>query len=197
MKEEKIYKKIKVFAICGKAGSGKDTIMKLLFNLYKDSNLHKITPCTTRPMREGESEGDPYYFITPEEYSKELLNGELVEATSFRNWFYGTPLKSFRLDKINVGVFNPEGINCLLDNPIFDVEIIYIDVSDRERLIRQLTREGTPDVKEIIRRYHADDEDFKHLGLDYGYITLDNNSSSKEDLYKVCEKLFELTQCQK
>ena len=192
----KDIKKIKVIAICGKAGSGKDTIKKLLFETYSNSNLHKIIPTTTRPMREGESQGNPYMFTTKEQYTFWLLGGHLVEATSFRDWFYGTHLNALDATKINIGVFNPEAIECLKKENRLDVTVVYIDASAKTRLLRQLTREGNPDVEEIIRRYGADEADFLELGLDYEYETIDNNDNTTEGLYKACEKLFEIIQSQ-
>ena len=115
--------KIKIFAICGKAGSGKDTILKTLFESYSNSSLHKIIPSSTRPMREGESQGNPYNFTTKEEYMKFLLNGDFIEATSFRDWFYGTHINALNSEKINVGIFNLNAIEVLnssigLDNSL-------------------------------------------------------------------------------
>ena len=188
--------KIKVFAICGKAGSGKDTILKLLFELYSDSNFHKIIPCTTRPMREGESDWDPYHFVTKEKYGEWLLAGQLIEATSFRDWFYGTHLNALDATKVNIGVFNLEAIECLRQDNRLDVTIVYIDASAKARLLRQLNREDNPDVKEIIRRYGADEEDFQYLGIDYKYHTFDNSSMDKTQLFDICQKIFELTQSQ-
>ena len=189
-------KKIKVFAICGKAGSGKDTILKTLFELYSDSGLHKIIPTTTRPMREGESQGNPYMFTTKDQYSYWLLAGSLVEATTFRDWFYGTHVNALDSTKVNIGVFNLEAIDALQQDARLDVTVIYIDASAKTRLLRQLNREGNPDVAEIIRRYGADETDFLALGLDYDYHTFSNDSSDKTQVFDICEKIFKLTQSQ-
>ena len=188
--------KIKVFAICGKAGSGKDTVLKMLFELYSDSNLHKIIPTTTRPMREGESQGNPYTFTTKEQYADWLLAGDLIEATSFRDWFYGTPLNALDATKMNVGVFNPEAIDTLMEDNRLDVTVIYIDASAKTRLLRQLNREDNPDVTEIIRRYNADETDFLALGLDYDYHTFSNDTSNKTQVFDICQKIFKLIQSQ-
>jgi guanylate kinase len=44
--------------------------------------------------------------------------------------------------------------------PEVEVYPIFIEASDKTRLLRQLNREKDPDVKEIVRRFHADEEDF-------------------------------------
>ena len=46
---------------------------------------------------------------------------------------------------------------------LIDLKVYYIWVNDKERLLRQLNREYDPDVKEIIRRYSTDEQDFAHL----------------------------------
>lgn len=188
--------KIKVIAICGKAGSGKDTIMRLLFESHPDSNLHKIIPVTTRPMREGESQGNPYNFISQHQYTGMLINGDMIEATSFRDWFYGTPMNALKVDKINIGIFSPSAVECLMGDNRLDVSVVYIDASAKVRLLRQLTREENPDVAEIIRRYGTDEMDFQYLGLDYEYQILVNDASDMAQALDICEKLFEITQSQ-
>jgi guanylate kinase len=45
-------KKIKIVALIGESGSGKDTFMQEVLKLRPD--LHEIISCTTRPIREGE-----------------------------------------------------------------------------------------------------------------------------------------------
>ncbi len=42
---------IKIIAICGKSGAGKDAILR---QLAKFKNTKRIVSCTTRPLREGE-----------------------------------------------------------------------------------------------------------------------------------------------
>ena len=55
-------KKIKIIGICGKSGSGKDSLIKNILRLQQNENYwepeskkyHKIVLTTTRPMREKE-----------------------------------------------------------------------------------------------------------------------------------------------
>ena len=50
----------KIFFVMGKSASGKDTIYKKLLEYFPE--LKTVTLYTTRPMREGETEGGiPFY----------------------------------------------------------------------------------------------------------------------------------------
>lgn len=155
----------KIIALIGKAGSGKDTMMHRV--LERNPNLHEIVSCTTRPRREGEVEGVNYFYLTPEQFGDKVLHDEMLEATCFNDWFYGTSYESLRSDVTNIGVFNPAGIESLLGRRDVIVHVFYVVASPKDRLLRQLNREKDPDVDEIIRRYKADEIDFTDLGFEY------------------------------
>ena len=172
---------IKVIALMGKSGAGKD---RMLFELSREHpELHVIINTTTRPPREGEEDGVQYFFVSEEEYFKR----DYVEKTAFRDWFYGTELRAFDKDKINIGTFTPSGIRILLQNKDIDLKVVYLRAADRERLIRQLERQANPDVAEIIRRYGADEEDYK----DIEFPTIDIVNETPMDLFEGIEKIFE------
>lgn len=168
--------KYNIIALVGEAGSGKDTIMKGV--LERSPHLHEIVSCTTRPPREGEVDGINYHFMSPEVFGDKVVHGEMLEASCFNDWFYGTGYESLRSDCYNIGVFNPEGIESLLSHPGVAVDVYYVRASDKNRLLRQLNRETDPDVHEIIRRFKADMIDFEEL--EFKHSDLPNNT--KEDL---------------
>lgn len=156
--------KYKVVAICGKSAAGKDTFLQEILKLNKGS-FHEIVSCTTRPPREGEIHGKNYYFISEEQFHEMTKSGVMLETSAFRDWFYGTCIQNLNSEKLNIGVFNIEGVKALLNNPNIDVYIIEIYASDKTRMLRSLFRESHPDVKEIVRRYNADEEDFKDFNM--------------------------------
>lgn len=150
--------KYKVIAIYGKSASGKDTLLHMIMN---NTALHEIVSCTTRPPREGEVDGVNYFFMTLEEFAHKDCMGEMLEVSHFRDWYYGTAIDGLDVDKINVGVFNPEGIASLMRDDRIELYAVLVQASDKCRLIRSLKREVNPDVDEIVRRYLADKEDFE------------------------------------
>lgn len=163
--------KYKMIAICGKAGSGKDTIMRGVVD--RTPSVHEIISCTTRPMRETDVDGVNYYFMTGEQFGQKVVDGEMLEATCFNDWFYGTSYDSLRSDCVNIGVFNPEGVDSIMAHKNIDLVVFYINTDDKERLLRQLNREQHPDVHEIVRRFYADELDFEDLDFHYNELAND------------------------
>ena len=80
--------KYKIIALFGKSGVGKDTLQKYL--IKKIPNSQGIVSCTTRPKRDYEQDGKDYHFLTDSQFAIDVSNCNMLEATSFRGWFYGT-----------------------------------------------------------------------------------------------------------
>ena len=176
--------KIKIIALFGKSASGKDSIQKWIIKSFP-SATHSIISCTTRPKRDYEEDKKDYFFLTNEEFANKVLDGSMLEATEFNNWFYGTPIEALDKDKINIGVFNPAGVRQLLDRPDCEVTVYWVTASDKQRLYRQLDREENPDVKEIIRRFSADEEDFTDIDFDYTEVI----NETFDDFYANAEQI--------
>ena len=155
---------IDIVVLCGKAASGKDSILKDIMKREGSNDIfYRNISLTTRSPREGEVEGIDYNFISKEKMLQLLLDGEMLEVAEFNGWFYGTSLESLSKDKINISIYNPEGVDALVTNPEVNPLIFYIDTTDKTRLLRYLTRENNPNIKEMIRRYGTDDKDFNEL----------------------------------
>ena len=177
---------MKIVALMGKAGSGKDTILHKIMEKYP-SYFHEIVSCTTRPPREGEKDGINYHFLSIDEFTRKILNGDMLEATEFNDWHYGTDRESLTINKINIGVFNPEGIRCLQEDDNIELYVFYVRAAGKQRLLRQLNREENPDVDEIVRRYKTDTQDFGYLE-DIRYQTIENNTL--EDIDVAIDTIF-------
>jgi len=153
---------IDMVVLCGKAASGKDSILKDIM-IRESEFFHRNISLTTRPQRQGEIPGVDYDFISEEKMMELLLNNQMLEVANFNNWFYGTSLESLSKDKVNISIYNPEGVEALLMNSQINPLIFYIDVSDKIRILRYLNREENPNISEMIRRYGTDDKDFNDL----------------------------------
>lgn len=81
-----------IYTIIGASGTGKTTICNHL-------NIPELVSHTTRPPREGESEGSPYYFVSKDEYQ----NIDKIEEASYAGNHYCLSSKEidYKLDKNN------------------------------------------------------------------------------------------------
>jgi len=71
-----------IFIISGPAGSGKDSIIR---QLRERLPLERIITTTTRDKRPGESEGNPYYFVSPETFDSFIEKGIFIEHSVNEN----------------------------------------------------------------------------------------------------------------
>lgn len=73
----------------GPSGVGKDTVLDII--LGKDECLQRSVSLTTREKRSGEINGVDYYFITKEEFSQMIDDGQVLEYAQYGENIYGTP----------------------------------------------------------------------------------------------------------
>lgn len=169
----------KLLVIMGKSGAGKDTVLRNLLKSSIGDSFHRIIITTTRPKRDGEVDHVDYHYLSFEEYTKKLLNGELLASTFFKEerWGYGIEKSELISNKINICVWNPIGIDSILSEEDLDTRIVFLGCNDKERLLRQLYREKNPNVQEIIRRFSADEKDFrdfKYFHSNLPYFSVNN-----------------------
>ena len=185
-----------ILILCGKAASGKDTLKRYIVEALELSGIefNNVVNTTTRPPREGEVDGVNYHFCSAEEMTKKILNDEMAEAVLFNDWVYGTENKALSEDKLNVGIFNLEGIEALRQNPNHNIFAVYLDVEDSVRLIRYLNRENMTKEKinEMFRRYKADEIDFADVDdlVDYK-LTIEDNENKMIVADRVLRMAFE------
>ena len=153
-----------ILAIFGKSAAGKDTLKDILRN-YPTFNI--MQQWTTRPMRDNECQNYEYHFCSIEDFTKQLLSPEsMLEAASYKDWYYGTPTSEIIQGKINVGIFGPKVLDCLIEEQRnYNIFFVEIQTPDRERLFRSLKRNKQVDCSEICRRFLADEKDFNEFHL--------------------------------
>lgn len=169
----------KLYVVMGKSSTGKDTIYK---ELKVKTDLKSIVMYTTRPMREGETDGREYYFVSDEAALDYEKKDKIIEIRKY-NTIHGV-WKYFTLDD---GQIIQESDNKYLIIATLEaykkyisyygkemIIPIYIEVDDKTRIHRAISREDTqvyPKYAEMCRRFLADEEDFSEEKLTDAGIT--------------------------
>lgn len=83
-----------IVIIDGPSGVGKDTIINELIRRYP-KRFGKPINATTRGMRENESQGNPYLFISEEEFLRLRKTGDIFEQTIRHGTYRGMRKSSF------------------------------------------------------------------------------------------------------
>jgi len=179
-----------IFVIVGKSGSGKSTLAE---GICKRLNISNVVMTTTRPKRINEIDGVDYRFIDDDEFKAMADIGEFIQYTSFRDWNYGVEKKA--LDNCSskniVMVLSPKGLIALthgISKEEYKIIPVYVSCSDRTRLKRGLDRDS--DVKELIRRFGADNEDFEGVAdyiFELGGFAISNDFNSIDYAMDVLE----------
>jgi guanylate kinase len=76
-----------LFIISGPSGSGQDSVIEKLKEIIP---IQRVITTTTRPMRPTESQGNPYFFVSREEFEKMIDEERLAEyAREYNDNYYG------------------------------------------------------------------------------------------------------------
>lgn len=187
----------KMVYLMGKSSTGKDTVYKRLLK-NPSLKLKKIVPYTTRPIREGETEGEEYFFTDEAGFEKLKAQGKVIEARAYHT--YHGLWRYFTVDNGDIDLQNNNYIiigtleSYLRTREYFGREKvlpILLEVDDGVRLQRALDRERkqeNPKYEELCRRYLADAEDFSEEKLEKADITL---RFSNENLEKCLSEIVE------
>ncbi len=125
----------------GPSGVGKGTIREELMK-KDDLNLHYSVSMTTRGMRPGEVNGREYYFVSREEFDKNIAKDNLLEWAEFVGNRYGTPR-----DKVEQ--MRNEGKNVMLEIEVNGTAQVLSKVQDDGVLSIFIT---PPSVEELENR---------------------------------------------
>ena len=170
-----------VFIISGPSGSGKDTVLAELFRNTPDL-LFSISSIT-RPMRQGEKEGEKYNFISKEKFLYMIENDMLLEHNVFVENYYGTPrepvenaVKEGKDIIIEVDVNGaaqireklPEAVSIFIMPPSFD------------ELKRRLKGRGTESEELIEKRLNSALGEIKRAS-EYDYIIVNDDITAAAD----------------
>jgi guanylate kinase len=91
-----------LFIVSSPSGGGKTTLIRRLLANPSDQPLRFSVSHTTRPRRNGETDGKEYHFISAAEFEQMARHGDFLEHNEVHGNFYGTA-KSEVLPRLAAG----------------------------------------------------------------------------------------------
>jgi guanylate kinase len=89
-----------LFVLSAPSGAGKDSVISAA--LEHGMNFYVVPSVTTRAPRPGESQGNPYQFVSQEQFDQMVSHDELLEYAKVHGNWYGQPRKPIR-ERLKVG----------------------------------------------------------------------------------------------
>lgn len=179
----------KVITLTGMSSSGKDALLK---GVISRSSIKPVISTTSRPIRNGETDGVEYNFVSKEQAERMLYGGKFIEVREYYvangdRWLYGITKGSIDINSDNtyIVIVDYEGLkqlNRYLDKNNVKHYSYYLNVNYQDLLLRSLQREGDMcdlQVEEVVRRFKDDLENVQPAKV---YVDKVLNNNTREEL---------------
>ena len=177
--------------ISAPSGTGKTTTCKRL--IQRMPNLKIATSHTTRKIRDGETDGVDYFFISKKQFETKRDNKDFLEWAQVHNEYYGTSFESIEKPQ-------QEGFDILLEldvqgvdslrNMKFNGVYIFILPPSIEEMTKRLRKRGTETEESIEIRVNTGKEEIKNYKK-YDYVI------TNFDVEETVESILSIVQSEK
>jgi len=186
----------KAIFIMGPTGIGKSTTVRLLRK--RNPEFIYLPSYTDRAMRTGEKQGDPYFFISQQQFQDKIKNNDFLEYAFVHNLDYKGTNKQEIYDAIEdekiiykevelKGYFQ---IEKNLQKEMYTTIFLY-PTNPEIIKARILKREPNMSTNDIQQRLKSFDEEMKHINdFDYQIQTIENG---EEIIYEKVLEIFKKT----
>ena len=179
----------RVVVIEGPSGAGKDStiagLIKKYPNIYK-----KPANVTTRNMRAGEKQGDPYFFVDEAEFKKMLDCGEVFEFTMRHGTYRGMSkalinqvIQEGKIPLINCDL---SGVGALKKLGVYDM-ITFFLTATKEEIKNRLTSRGDSQY-DIVKRLNDYENHMKFESFFDNSIPNINLDETVEKVHRIIQK---------
>ncbi|MCP4152535.1 MAG: guanylate kinase [bacterium] len=176
-----------LIVLSGPSGSGKSTLINMLV-----SNNPEITFCTshtTRPARNGETDGKDYYFTSGETFLKMVDSNEFVEWAQVYSNYYGTSYKEIdaktrtgRTLVLDIDVQGAKNIKAKYPNALF----VFIVPPSMKELKKRLVGREKKMTDVIKKRLKIAVDELKQYKL-YDYVVI---NAILDDAFSVLNSIY-------
>lgn len=162
--------------ISGTTCAGKGTVIEKL--LKRNKNLSLSISYTSRPMRDYETNGKEYYFVSKEEFERKIAQDEMLEyEIVHQEHYYGTPKKEVKemLDAgkdviLEIEVKGAQHIKEMFPETV----LIFILAPSMKEVKRRIVARGQETKEQIIQRFQTAYQEINEIPK-YNYVVVNDD----------------------
>ena len=193
-----IFKKGAMLLLSGPSGSGKSTLIQTL--LESEENIYFSISTTTRTKREGEVDGKDYYFVSKEEFERDIKAGMFLEWAKVHDNYYGTSLRpvlqALEAGKLVLFDVDVQGFMAIKKSPLASLlTSVFITTPSKNELYQRLVARGTDSEEVIAKRLHNALEEMQFM-KEYDYILINSNLQESQERILALAKIARLKRSQ-
>ena len=174
-----------ILILSGPSGCAKSTLLKEIYKNIK--NYYFSISTTTRTPRAGEQDGVDYYFVSKEEFEKDIEEGNFLEWAKVHDNYYGTSLKPIiealndgKLVIFDIDVQGHKIVRKKLNSQVTSVFITTPSLS----ILKDRLYSRNSDSNEIIEKRLSNAKEEIDSFLDYDYLIIN------DDLHKATKEIL-------
>ncbi|MDX1572447.1 MAG: guanylate kinase [Methylophaga sp.] len=172
-----------LFIVAAPSGAGKTSLVQAL--VKQDNNVRLSVSHTTRPPRNGEIDGQDYFFVDPQTFADMREAGAFLESANVFDNYYGTSGEAVHQQLA-------KGFDVILEidwqgaaqvrRNFADSHSIFILPPSKSTLELRLRNRGQDDDKTIARRMRDAEREISHY-IEFDYLIVN------DDFYQALQSL--------
>lgn len=165
-----------ILVLSGPSGAGKSSLIKKIEESI--GAFYFSISTTTRPMREGETEGVHYHFVTKDAFQKDIEEENFLEYALVHGNYYGTSIKpvkaALKEGKIVIFDIDVQGHDAV-QNRLGDITTsVFITTPSLKELKRRLSARGTDSQEVIDGRIQMATREVQRIS-EYDYLIINDD----------------------
>jgi guanylate kinase len=186
-----------LLVLSGPSGCGKSSLVTE--TLKQNDDIYFSISTTTREPREGEKEGKDYYYISKEQFQKEIDEGLFLEWAEVHGNYYGTSIKPIEKaledGKLVIFDIDVQGHEIVKKRYSSIMTSLFITTPNQKILKQRLINRATDKIEVIENRIINAQSEMARIE-EYDYILINDDFKLSLDSFESIVKVARLKQTQ-
>lgn len=171
---DRIAERGQLIVVSGPSGAGKRTVLRQY--MAEHPSARRSVSATTREPRPDEQDGMDYFFLSRDDFDRQIRNNEMLEYSYYNYCLYGTPKRAIETGRA-------EGKNMILEIEVQgamqvreicpDATLVFIMPPSWEELERRIRQRATEDEATIQARLEIAKDEIA-CAKEYDYIIVND-----------------------